>query len=251
MLCLLPSFCHGVPSKAAGALPTQPTSCPGPCFCQGRCVLWPRQGNCAQQISASSRSSAVLVRSVTGQCRGRTPCPATARALPTQSGPARVARQLRRGCPGLASAASQSRVPCPTTFVCCACPPVLQLLSTADDPGGVTWATAGRLTRRVERPTRSVLHSNDCSPPTKPPLGCPMHATSVCVILLRGRRIASKPPYRSALPGAWSGLPCSGSFSPMTSEHVTGHPPNRHEGVPPNHTPRRGTSCRLGGPPWL
>ena len=39
-------------------------------------------------------------------------------------------------------------------------------------------------------------------------------------------------------------LPCSASFSPMTSEHVTGHPPNRHEGVPPNHkTPSRYLLC--------
>ena len=104
-------------------------------------------------------------------------------------------------------------VPCPTRFVCCACPPVPQFLSTADDPGGVTWAMAGRPcpqnricatpsrlhhafprscqaalpqrpTRRAERPTRGVLLSDDVWPPTKPPLGCPMQTTSVCVMLL-------------------------------------------------------------------
>ena len=74
-----------------------------------------------------------------------------------------------------------------------------------------------------------VLHSDDCWPPTK----CTPPPSATC-FSEGGVRIAARPPYRSPLP----------AFSPMTSEHVTGHPPNRHEGVPPNHkTPSQYLLC--------
>ena len=209
------------PSKTATALPTQPTSCfialghcpasCAPCFCQGRCVLWPWQGNCARP---SSQSSAVLVRllpssSLTGQCppmagrsrQGRPPAP--------PPGPARLARQAGLGFCAQNLCRRQIRLLC------------LSACSPASKHGGRPWrgdlghgsatvhsktasvppsrlrhafprraqrccqtALPQRPTRCVERPTRGVLLSDDLWPPTKPPLGCSMQTTSVCVMLL-------------------------------------------------------------------